>query len=67
MVELPAHASNRCPALKNEDCRVSTPGVVLEVPEVSRDGATRRGEAAPQRAPGLVPAQARGWRVGAIS
>ena len=65
--ELSAHASNRRPALKNADCRVSTPGVVLEAPEASRDGAVRRGEAAPQRALGLVPAQARGWRVSATS
>ena len=67
MDELSAHASNQRPALKNEVYRVPTPGVVLEVPEVSRDGAVRRGEAAPRRAPGLVPAQARGWRVGAVS
>ena len=48
MDELSAHAFRR-PALKNKDCRVPTPGVVLEVPEVSRDGAIRRGEAAPRR------------------
>ena len=71
MDELSAHASNRRPALKNEAYRVSTrpvtPDVVLETPELSRDGAVRRGEAAPRRALGLVPAQARGWRVGAVS
>ena len=66
-VGLSAHASNRHPALKNEVYRVPAPDVVLEAPEMSRDGAVRRGEAAPQRALGLVPAQARGWRVGAIS
>ena len=38
MVELSAHASNQRPALKNEVYRVPTPGVVLETPEVSRDG-----------------------------
>ena len=58
MVELSAHASNQRPALKNEVYRVPTPDVVLEALEVSRDGAVRRGEAAPQRAPGLVAAQA---------
>ena len=54
MVELSARASNQRPALKNGVQRVPTPDVVLEVPEASRDRATRRGEQAPQRAPGLV-------------
>ena len=71
MDELSARASNRRPALKNEAYRVSTrpvtPDVVLETPELSRDGAVRRGEAAPRRALGFVPAQARGWRAEAAA
>jgi hypothetical protein len=56
VVGLSARAPNRHPALKNEAYKAPGRDAVTDTPEVSRDGAVRRGEAAPRRAPGLVPA-----------
>ena len=54
MAELSAHAFNRHPALKNEAYKASTPDVVTDTPEMSRDEAIRRGEEALQHALGHV-------------